>query len=793
MDLREQLSSLLGNTYALERELGGGGMSRVFLAREAALGRPVVIKTLPPELSGDVSIERFRREVRVAAQLSHPNIVPVLTTGTIDGMLYYVMPFVAGESLRARVDREGQLPIDDALAIAREVGQALDFAHRQGVVHRDIKPENILLADGHAMIADFGIARALSTLADDTTLTGTGISLGTPAYMSPEQAAGEREIDGRSDVYALGCVLYEMLTGVPPFAGRSVQALAAQHLTAPPPVASQQRPTIPPALDDIIRRAMAKSPADRFSSAGDFVAAIARPVPSPTTRSTIRSWRAAVAAAVVAALVLIAAYLALRQRSTAEHRVPMLAVLPFENLGTPDDAYFADGITDEIASRLATLQGLGVISQSSTRAYRGRERSTRDIARELRADYVLAGSVRWDKATPGTSRVRVIPQLIRAADDQQVWGGQYDAKLADVFSVQATIASKVAAALKIALGSRDRSALSQRPTQNLEAYQYYLHAKQLADAATAPEMDSSIALLQRAVALDSGFAVAPAALGNAYSAKMFSFAPGPELRRLAAESIQRALQLDSTLADAQEAWANLIWTREGGWLHEEAMKSYMRAIELNPNYAHGRRSLATELFHLGLFDEARREYDLMLRLEPASDFALDRLPRILWYQQRFDSALALFEHGQGFIDEHALVLGYVGRSAEGLALLNAPDRPKRGASDMSAARAVLLARLGRYADADTAIQNAIGHGSGASHFHHAAYNIACAQAIMGRIDEAVNWVERTANDGMPAYSLFAGDPALASLRQDPRFIAFMRTQRAQWERFKRLYATRGPA
>jgi serine/threonine protein kinase len=273
-ELREQVQANLGAAYTVERELGGGGMSRVFVAYDAALGRDVVLKILPPELAAGVSLERFEREIRLATQLRHPYIVPVIGTGDADGLPYYIMPFVTGESLRGRLRRQPQLPADEAVRIACEVAQALDYAHGHDIVHRDIKPENVLLHEGHAVVADFGICRAITQASDADRITLAGMAVGTPQYMSPEQAAGEREIDGRSDIYSLGCVLYEMLVGEPPFTGRTAQAVIAKRFAGAVPSVRVVRPTVAIAIERAVLRALALAPDDRFQTGAEFAAAL---------------------------------------------------------------------------------------------------------------------------------------------------------------------------------------------------------------------------------------------------------------------------------------------------------------------------------------------------------------------------------------------------------------------------------------------------------------------------------------------------------------------------------------
>jgi serine/threonine protein kinase len=272
-DLLPRLQAALSDRYTVERELGRGGMATVFLARDLKHDRPVALKVLHPEFAHALGPERFLREIEIAARLTHPHILPLYDSGEAEGLLYYVMPCVEGESLRDRLSWQRQLPLEQAVQIAREVADALSYAHSQAVVHRDIKPENILFQAGHALVSDFGIARAVTKAGADT-LTLTGVTVGTPAYMSPEQAAGDCELDGRSDVYSLGCVLHEMLVGAPPFAGPSAQAVLHQHLVAPPPSVGGVRPAIPTAVDGAIKRALAKTPAERFATAAQFAAAL---------------------------------------------------------------------------------------------------------------------------------------------------------------------------------------------------------------------------------------------------------------------------------------------------------------------------------------------------------------------------------------------------------------------------------------------------------------------------------------------------------------------------------------
>ncbi|HEU4525795.1 MAG TPA: serine/threonine-protein kinase, partial [Gemmatimonadales bacterium] len=415
----ERLAAALADRYRLERELGQGGMAVVYLAEDGRHHRQVAVKVLRAELAGVLGPERFLREIETAARLRHPHILPLYDSGEAEGFLYYVMPLVEGESLRERLRREKQLPLDDALRIAREVADALSYAHAHGVVHRDIKPENILLESGHAVVADFGIARALSAAGNER-LTETGLSLGTPTYMSPEQAAGSADVDGRSDLYSLGCVLYEMLAGDPPFTGPTAAQVIQQHITVEPRSITQLRPAVPAAVAEAINRALAKTPADRFNPVGQFADALGKRTESETAPTTVtvaggpgrKFWTAArgVASAAGAALIAAAAVWAFsrgnpRPPPASVSQAPRIVVLPFTNLGRPEDEYFADGVTEEVTTRIGATPGLGVIARSSAETYRKSEKPIRQIGQELGVAYVLEGTVRWQRASEGPGRV----------------------------------------------------------------------------------------------------------------------------------------------------------------------------------------------------------------------------------------------------------------------------------------------------------------------------------------------------------------------------------------------------
>jgi len=575
-DLRAALETALAGRYRLERELGRGGMATVYLAQDLRHDRPVALKVLHSELAASMGPERFQREIRMAARLQHPHILSIHDSGEVAGdastppILWFAMPFIEGESLRDRLTREQQLPLDDAVRIGREAADALEYAHQHGIIHRDIKPENILLSAGHALVADFGIARALAE-PSDSKLTETGTTLGTPAYMSPEQAAGERAVDHRSDIYSLGCVLYEALAGEPPFTGPTAQSIIARRFTETPRLLREVRETVPGGVERAVARALAKSPADRFGSAGEFGRALAeastgsRTAETPTPRTTgapvptaaptavqptrPRGLRRPVSAALALGFLLGLGVLFGWLRSHGHDETPAgtkrLAVLPFENLGSSEDEYFADGVTDEVRGKLASLSGLQVIARSSSGQYKKTSKSPQEIGRELGVDYLLTGTVRWEKAAGG-NRVRVSPELIQVGTAATTWQQPLDASITDVFQVQADIAGRVAEALDVALGAPQKQTLAEKPTDNLPAYEAFLkgeEADQGLAAADPRDVHRAIDYYAQAVALDSTFVQAWVQLSRAHSSIYNFGTPTPADAAGARDAAARAERL----------------------------------------------------------------------------------------------------------------------------------------------------------------------------------------------------------------------------------------------------------
>src|SRR2546426_5892581 len=423
-------------------------MSRVFVAEETALDRKVVIKVLPPETAAQVSLERFKREILLAAKLQHPHIVPLLTAGESNGLPYFTMPFVDGESLRVRLARHGELPVNHAIRMLREIASALAYAHEHGIVHRDIKPDNVLLSGGSAMVTDFGVAKALSASsnAEHGGITSLGVALGTPAYMSPEQASADPSVDHRADIYSLGVVAYELLTGQPPFAGRTPQNLLAAHVTEAPEAITRRRASLPPALAALVMRCLEKRPADRPQSASEVVHAL----DDITPRGGSRRWGAIAAAAAAVVLVIVIASWLLATRTGGAAKLRSIAVLPTDIGADTAHAFLADGLSSDLTTKLSTIPGLSVRAYSPLSVMDGR--TVREAGKELGVGAMVMVRV----ARSGT-QLRATASLVDAANDDLLWSEAFEASDQDQFALQDKLVSAIARALNLSLSPATRS------------------------------------------------------------------------------------------------------------------------------------------------------------------------------------------------------------------------------------------------------------------------------------------------------------------------------------------------
>ena len=638
-----RITAALSGRYRIERELGAGGMATVYLAHDVKHDRDVAIKVLRPELAAALGAERFLAEVKITARLDHAHILTLIDSGDVDGTLFYVMPFVRGESLRARLAREKQLGIDEALDITRQIASALDCAHRQGVIHRDIKPENILLHEGEAFLTDFGIALAVTEAGGDR-LTGTGLSLGTPSYMSPEQAAGERNMDARSDIYALGAVTYEMLAGEPPVTGASVQAMIAKLMTEQPTSLRVLRDTIPAAVDTAVMRALAKAPVDRFASAREFADALVRGpavAPAPASRPAAGRWMGLALAAGLLLLVVAAFLLWRRGASTeagASGAIRSIAVLPLDNYsGDSTQDYFAEGMTDELTGDLATISQLRVTSRGSAMQFKGKNRpATPEIAQILDVDAIVEGSV-----TRSGDRVRITAQLIDARADRHLWSQTFERKSSDVLGLQAELASAIASAINVQLTPGEQSRLSAAPTVNPEAHDAYLKGRFFFNRPSDENLQKAIMQFDAAVRLSPTFAPAYSGLSDAYTWAAYNegFIRAIDAKPHAKEAAERAVQLDSLSAEAHtslgvfKAWFEYDW--------DGSERELRRAIALNPSYAYAHDQLNQMLGLVGRFDEAIAEGQRAIALDPLSPSILNDLVMTLVYAGKPAPALEL--------------------------------------------------------------------------------------------------------------------------------------------------------
>src|SRR5512134_2205268 len=722
--ITKSLTSAFAPHYELERELGRGGMATVYLGRDLRHERFVAIKVLHPTIAAALGAERFLREIRIAAHLQHPHILPVFDSGECAGRLWYAMPYVEGESLRDRLRREGALPLGTALRLARHVAEALDYAHRHGVVHRDIKPENILLADGQAVVADFGIARPIDT-GDETGITLAGVVVGTPGYVSPEQGAGSTRLDGRSDLYSLGCVLFEMLVGEPLFTGPTPQAVIEQRFLDPSPLLERLSPAVPAHVTAVLVRLLARHREERFESGARLAAALAdermasqsttpvevsgpapavrrsaRPVaaPEPQAPGMPRSAGRRRVRAPMAMMMLGLGFLIgvgvlfgwLRSHAGQGAVGPKrLAVLPFDNLGDSAVAYFADGVTDAVRGKLAGVPGLQVIASASANEYKHTRKSPRLIARELGVTYLLVGKIRWQKAGGRVNRVEVSPELIELTDNGEPttrWQQPFDASLTDVFQVQADIAGRVTEALDVALGKSQRETLGEPLTRNVAAYDAYLKGEELlksgVDIAT---LRRAVAEYEEAVTLDSTFVAAWAQLSRAHS---FLYGAGQI----------RAAEVGQSRAAAERARA-LAPNRFEGHLalgdyysyipgdNVRASEQYALAQRTAPNNAQVLAAAGASEEGLGRWDAAVAHFRRALTLDPRAARTAIGLARALFWLRRYPEALQA--------EDRALAL-----TPASLAALEDRAMIYLAQGDLAGARTVLRAAPGEVQPAD---------------------------------------------------------------------------------------------
>ncbi len=709
-------------------------MATVYLADDLKHRRQVALKVLHPELAAFVGPDRFRREIEIAARLNHPHILGLYDSDAVEGFLFYVMPWVKGESLRSRLRREQQLPVDEAVRLTRQVAAALDYAHTQGVIHRDIKPENILLFEGEAMVADFGIALAVRA-AEDQRLTETGLAVGTPGYMSPEQALGERVLDARTDIYSLGCVLYEALAGEPPFTGPTALVLLAKQLNDPVPGVRRLRTAVSTTVEQALYRALARIPADRFATAALFAAALAAPDA------------------------------AVQQRP----HLPSVAVLPFLNLSAdPGNEYFADGITEDVIAQLSKVRALRVISRTSVMPFKNREQGLRSIGAKLGVATLLDGSVRRVG-----DRVRIVAQLIDAESDEHVWAETYDRELTDIFAIQADVAVRIAGALKAELSSDEQLRIRKEPTNDLPAYQLFLQGRHCFIRYTNEGLRKAIDFFEEAVTRDPRYALAYANEALAWaelreSGELGGLTVGEAYRR-ARTAAQKALELDPDLAEAHSALAVLHVVFEYDWAGAE--REFTHALELNPNSADTYDYYGRMLASLGRFDESVAAQRRAQELDPLAH-PVDVATALL-RAGRLGEAVAAAERAVEFEPSYSRghsTLGWAylkqGRSEEGVAELKKAVALSPGASLWLAQLGQAYALTGDEARAREILQQLEER---SLRQPVPAYHLAYVHTGLGQHDQAVELLERAFAEGAGAVYGIKGSFLFAPLRSHPGF------------------------
>ncbi len=736
-DLLQQFTFAIADRYAVQRELGAGGAATVYLARDLKHDRDVALKVLRPDLS--VIRDRFTREITLVANLRHPHILPLHDSGEAAGLLFYVMPYVKGETIGDRLERDGRMAPTDAIRIAREVAGALDYAHRRGVIHRDIKPANILIEEGHAIVADFGVALTVEHREHDK-ITQPGLAVGTPAYMSPEQVSADSDLDARSDIYSLGCVLHEMLTGQPPFDGRSLRAIMAKRLTTTPPAVSSIRNDIPSGLDAVIQTSLAIKPEDRFATAAALEDALAAVEAGEPTVGTDHS--------------------AGRPRS--------IAVLPFVNMSTDsENEFFSDGVTEDIINALTKIPGLRVAARTSAFAFKGKGEDVRTIGRQLNVATVLEGSVRR-----AANRIRITAQLISVDDGYHIWSDQYDRELDDVFAVQDELSCSIVEMLKGELGvTGETRTLVKPPTKNMVAYDLYLKGRFFWNR-RGKGLLRAREFFEQAIAEDSGYAQAYAGLGDTYSLLgWYRALPPDEAFPKAKEAAQRAIALDESLAEAHTSLAFALMCYDRDW--HEVETQFVRALQLNPGYATTHHWYAEFLMTRGRLEEAIDAAEHAQQLDPLGLIIKTVVAMAYYFARQYDRSA---EIGREILDMEPrftpayiwLGLAYLqlGLEREAIEVFKtehdlAPERPTTLAF-LGAA----YARRGDRADAERILTDLASVDDGV---YVAAFDRALIELYLGRREAALEALEAAEEERAVWLAWAKVDPMLDPLRDEPRF------------------------
>ena len=709
----ERLRTALSGSYEIDRELGRGGMATVFLAQDCKHDRVVALKVLHSELAASLGSERFLREIKLAARLNHPHILPLFDSGESDGFLFYVMPYVEGESLRERLEREKQLSVEEAVHHAKAIASALDYAHRQKVVHRDIKPENVMLYEGEAMVMDFGIAKAVSSAATDT-ITQSGMMIGTPAYVSPEQAAGDQGLDGLSDQYSLACVLYEMLAGERPFDGPNPAAVMTKRFTETAKPLRAVRGIVPDHVERAVAKAMTTDPTGRFATTALFAQALGSQIlATPTDTAT------------------------LPQAATSAAK--SVAVLPFANMSADqENEYFTDGMAEELINALSKIQSLRVASRTSSFAFKGTNTDIGEIGRKLKVSTVLEGSVR-----KSGNKLRIAAQLINVADGYQLWSERFDRDMEDVFAIQDEISQAIFDSLRVILSEGEKKAIERDRPVNLQAYEYYLRGRQFIHQWSRSGLEYARQMFRRAIELDPDYALAYAGLADSCSLLYMNCDAREQNLTQGNAASRRALELGPDLAEAHLA---------SGLAHslsmrfKEAEREFEFAMKLDPKlfeavYHYGRARVAQ-----GEFAEAAKLFERACGLRPEDFQAPTFLAQCYLGMGRKEEGDSMYRKALRLIDERLQLNPDDARACQ-LAAITAANLGDREKATDYARRALTI-------NPDDPLL---------------LYNISCMYSLLGNPNEALNCLEKAVDKGYGQKDWVEHDSDLDSLRELPRF------------------------
>ena len=716
-ELHKGLESALVSRYHLDRELGRGGMATVYLAIDLRHDRRVALKVLHPELSSALGPDRFLREIKLVARLNHPHIVPLFDSGEAGGHLYYVMPVVEGETLRDRLLREGQIPVAESLQIVRGIASALDYAHRQNIVHRDIKPENVMLQDGEALVMDFGIAKALSAASPDT-LTQTGMMVGTPAYVSPEQAAGEPVIDGRSDQYSLACVLYEMVSGKKPFLGATAQQVLSKRFSDPVPSLRAARNDTTEEVEVAVTRALSKEASDRFGTTMDFAKALVAthlttPDGSPISGGSAKEGKS-------------------------------IAVMPFTNMSSdPEGDFFADGIADEIITALSKIKALKVSSRTSSFSFKGKNDDIREIGRRLQVGTILEGSVR-----KAGKRLRLTAQLVNAENTEQLWAERYDRELEDVFEIQDEIAQSIVAALRVVLSDDEKRAIEAVHSPNVEAYGFYLRGRQYFHQHRRKSHEYARQMFERAIELDPDYALAHSGVADCCSFLYQYFDASPANLKRADAASRRALELAPGLAEAHASRGLAVSLSER---FDEADTEFEMAMKLDPKSFEAAYFYARSCVAQGRNADAAKWFERAIAVRPDDYASLALLATVYQSLGEHEKSIQTSRRAYDTARKH---------------LELTPDDPR--ALYMGA---MSLTSLGESEKAREWNRRALAMDPDDP---SVLYNIACAFAMENQTAEAIDALTKALDNGFGHWKWIEHDADLDSLRGKPEFLELLK-------------------